>query len=253
MPKRIAIITGAASGIGRASAEIFSREGAAVVIADRNQQQGEKAASEIGGSTVFLPLDVTSEQNWQSVIDETVSRFGGLHILVNCAGVGGRGTATDIESTTLDDFRFIHAVNTEGVFLGCKYGIAAMKNSGGGSIVNISSIAGIVGHHSSAAYCSSKGAVRLLTKSIALHCGRQGYNIRCNSVHPSFIDTPMVASMVDRARDPQRFRDKLAQANPLGRLGEAKDVANVILFLASDESAFVTGAEYIVDGGTTAM
>jgi 3(or 17)beta-hydroxysteroid dehydrogenase len=170
-------------------------------------------------------------------------------VLVNNAGIGPMG---DIESTTLELWRRVQAVNVEGVFLGCKHAVRVMKESGGGAIVNLSSIAGIVSGPSMAAYSASKGAVRLLTKSVALHCARKGYNIRCNSVHPSYTDTPMVASIVAGHRDPDRFRSSLEGAAPLGRLGAPEDVADAILYLASDDARFVTGTELVVDGGLTA-
>ena len=158
----------------------------------------------------------------------------------------------DIEKVTLAEWRFANAVNSEGSFLGCQAAIRAMKPSGGGSIINISSVAGLVADADAPAYCASKAAVRLMTKSIALHCARAGYNIRCNSVHPSFIETPMVTTLIARSRDPAKMRAKLEAAAPLRRMGEVDDVAHLVVYLASDESKFVTGAELVVDGGLTA-
>ena len=168
---------------------------------------------------------------------------------LNCAGVS---LLKDIEATTLDEWRSLMAVNLDGTFLGCKHAIRVMKDRGGGSIVNMSSVAGLVGAANLAGYSASKGGVRLLTKSVALHCARKGYNIRCNSVHPSFVETPMLQSMLAAARDPRKLETNYAKAAPLGRLAKPIEIARTILFLASDESAFTTGAEVVVDGGLTA-
>lgn len=246
---KVAIVTGAASGIGLSTAALLVEEGANVVMTDIAIDAGERAAAELGLRASFRPLDVTVDHQWSEVVGETEHRFGRLDILVNNAGIA---LLKDVEATTLEDWRRIHAVNLDGPFLGCKHAISVMKRCRGGSIVNVSSIAGMVGHHSLAAYCSSKGGLRLLTKSVALHCARQGYRIRCNSVHPSFAATPMVDAMVDDARDPEKMRQGLSRAAPLGRLAEPIDVARTILFLASDESCFTTGAELVVDGGATA-
>ena len=179
-----------------------------------------------------------------------MAAFGRLDILVNSAGIALKG---NIETATLADFRRTEAVNVEGVFLGCREAIRVMKGNGGGSIVNLSSVAGIIGDAQSAAYCASKGAVRLLTKSAALYCGRSGYNIRLNSVHPSFADTPMVQELIASSKNPERVREGLMRAAPLGRMGRPEEVANAILYLASDESSFTTGIELMVDGGLTAQ
>jgi 3(or 17)beta-hydroxysteroid dehydrogenase len=243
---KIAIVTGAASGIGRGCARQLLAEGATVVCADRDER-GAQIAAEMGAT--FALLDVTDEAGWQRVVDDTVRVHGGLHILVNAAGVAVWG---DIEQTTLAQWRFVNQVNAEGTFLGCRATLGAMKASGGGSIVNISSVAGIVADADAPAYCASKGAVRLLTKSVALHAARRGYNVRCNSVHPSFIDTPMVDMVVATNKDTAKMRSLVEKAAPLGRLGEVDDVAYMVTYLASDESKFVTGAELVVDGGLTA-
>jgi 3(or 17)beta-hydroxysteroid dehydrogenase len=242
-----ALITGAASGIGRATAALFHGEGARVAATDLNEA-GLKALGEDADLT--LAHDVTNEARWREVVDEVVAAFGRLDILVNSAGIAALG---NIETTTLADFRKVNAVNAEGVFLGCREAVRAMKASGGGAIVNLSSVAGIVGDAHSLAYCASKGAVRLLTKSAAVYCARAGYAIRVNSVHPSFAETPMVLEGIARARDPERIRAGLMRAAPMGRMGKAEEVANMILFLASDESSFTTGAEFTVDGGLTAQ
>jgi NAD(P)-dependent dehydrogenase (short-subunit alcohol dehydrogenase family) len=170
-------------------------------------------------------------------------------VLVNSAGIALRRS---IEDTSLDEWRRVNAINAEGTFLGCREAVRAMKESGGGAIINLSSAAGLIGDPAMPAYCASKGAVRLLTKSVALHCARRGYGIRCNSVHPSFTATPMVEALVGEASSPERMRAGLERSSPLGRMGTPEDIANLILFLASDESAFITGAEMAIDGGLTA-
>jgi NAD(P)-dependent dehydrogenase (short-subunit alcohol dehydrogenase family) len=242
-----ALITGAASGIGRATAALFHAEGAKVAATDRN----EAGLAALGpDADLVLPQDVTDEARWREVVEAVVEKFGRLDILVNSAGIALKG---NIETVTLDDWRKTHAVNVEGTFLGCREAIRAMKQTGGGSIVNLSSVAGIIGDAQSAAYCASKGAVRLLTKSAALHCGRAGYDIRLNSVHPSFADTAMVQELIASSKNPERVREGLERAAPLGRLGRAEEIAAAILYLASDESSFTTGAEIVVDGGLTAQ
>ncbi len=244
---KTALITGAASGIGRATAALFHAEGAKVAASDRNEAG---LAGLDGVADLTLPQDVTDEARWREVVDAVMAAFGRLDILVNSAGIALKG---NIETATLADFRRTEAVNVEGVFLGCREAIRVMKGNGGGSIVNLSSVAGIIGDAQSAAYCASKGAVRLLTKSAALYCGRSGYNIRLNSVHPSFADTPMVQELIASSKNPERVREGLMRAAPLGRMGRPEEVANAILYLASDESSFTTGIELMVDGGLTAQ
>jgi NAD(P)-dependent dehydrogenase (short-subunit alcohol dehydrogenase family) len=240
---KVALITGAAGGIGSAAAALFEAEGAKLVLTDLD-------VSGLGGSGALAPAqDVTDEARWREVVDETLTRFGQLDILVNNAGIALVG---NIENATLADWRRTQAVNGESVFLGCREAVRAMKGRGG-SIVNISSVAGIIGDAQSAAYCASKGAVRLLTKSVALYCARKGYGVRCNSVHPSFTQTNMVEGFIATARNPERVREGLAAAAPMGRMGRAEEVARAILYLASDESSFTTGAEIVVDGGLTAQ
>jgi 3(or 17)beta-hydroxysteroid dehydrogenase len=247
---KVCLITGGASCIGRGSARKLAAEGARVVIADRNVEGGAAVAAELGAPHRFEPLDVTDEAAWTRVVEATVAAFGRLDVLVNSAGIAVWG---NIERLSLAEWRQQHAVNADGTFLGCRAAIGAMKITGGGSIINLSSVAGLIGVADAAAYCSSKGAVRLLSKSVALHCARAGYNIRCNSVHPSFIDTPMVDSVVEGAKDQAKMRAMVERAAPLGRLGHVDDVANLIVFLASEESKFITGSELVVDGGLTAQ
>jgi NAD(P)-dependent dehydrogenase (short-subunit alcohol dehydrogenase family) len=246
---KVALITGAASGIGLATAQLLAAEGARVVIADLDRAAGERAAAAIGAGAAFQPLDVRSEDDWIAVTDRVAAEFDRLDILVNNAGVV---LLADIEATTLADWRALMAVNHDGVFLGCKHAIRVMKTRGGGSIVNMSSVAGQIGHPALAAYCASKGGVRLLTKAVALHCARRGYDIRCNSVHPSFVDTPMLDGMLAHTGDPAKTHSGWSAAAPLGRLAQPAEVARTILFLASDDSSFTTGAELVIDGGMTA-
>lgn len=251
---KVALITGGASGIGRRTAERMVGEGAKVAIADIASAAGEAAAAEIGGDVLFIEHDVTDEAGWRAATETVLKRHGRLDALVNSAGIGTMGT---VEETSFEDWKRVMAVNADGVFLGCKYGVEAIKRTSrepgaGGSIVNISSVSGIIGGHNLAAYNASKGAVRLLTKSVALHCARKGYNIRCNSVHPTFIDTPMVRAMYERAPDPDSIKAKLERQVPLGHLGEPDDIAWGIVYLVSNESKYMTGAEFVVDGGITA-
>lgn len=245
---KIALITGGASGIGRAAAERLAAEGATVIVTDRDGPGAAAVAAALGAPHAAATLDVTDEAGWAAVVGEVVARHGRLDVLVNSAGIGRHG---DIESTTLADFRLMYRVNVEGTFLGCRAAVGAMK-AHGGAIINLSSVAGLIGVPDLAGYCASKGAVRLLTKSVALHCAKQGYRVRCNSLHPSFIDTPMVDAMAAALGDPAAAKAQLGRAAPLGRLGHVDDVTAAILYLASDEGAFVTGAELAIDGGLTA-
>ncbi len=239
---KVALITGGASGIGMATARLFAHEGATVVLTDL-------AAPAFPAAAATHKLDVTSESQWAAVTDATVRDFGRIDIVVNSAGIS---LLKDFEATTLEEWRRLMAVNLDGTFLGCRHAVRVMKDRGGGSIVNMSSVAGIVGTSHLAAYSASKGGVRLLTKSVALHCARKGYNIRCNSVHPSFADTPMLHGMVSAARNPEKLASSFAAAAPLGRIAQPVEIARTILFLASDEASFTTGAEFVVDGGLTA-
>ena len=246
---KVALVTGAASGLGRAIALRFAAAGARVTIADIDATAGQRVATAIGARARFAPLDVTSEEAWQRALNDAHGAFGRLDVLVNNAGIALIG---DVERTSLADWRRVHAVNLDGVFLGCKYALPRLRASGGGSIINMSSIAGIVGVHNLAAYGSSKAAVRLLTKSVALRCARRRDNIRCNSIHPVYADTPMVERMVAGAPDPAASRAALTDMVPLGRLAAPEEIADMALFLASDDSRFVTGAEFVIDGGLTA-
>lgn len=248
---KVALVTGAAKGIGRETAILLAREGARVALTDLDEESGAKVAAEItaaGGEALFLSQDVADEASWQATLKTVVARFGALHILVNNAGIGIGGT---VEDTSLEDWRKLMSINLDGVFLGIKHAIGAMKATGG-SIINLSSIEGIIGDPNLAAYNASKGGVRILTKSAALHCAQSGYGIRVNSVHPGYIWTPMVEKYLDETEDPAGNKEGLVSLHPLGRLGRPSEIAAGILYLASDESAFTTGSELVIDGGYTA-
>lgn len=241
-------ITGAASGLGLAMAKAFGAEGANVVLADREREKGEAAAAGIANAS-FLALDVTEEAQWVAALAEAVGRFGRLDVLVNNAGVALTGT---VETTSLEDFRWMTRVNVDGVFLGCKYGIPHLRAAGGGSIINMSSVAGLVAAPPMAGYSATKGAVCLLTKSVAIDLARRGDKIRCNSIHPVFFNTPMLAGLSLPGLSDERLQTGLMRSVPMGRFGEPAEVAALAVFLASDESAFITGAEMVIDGGFTA-
>ena len=247
---KTALVTGAASGIGLQTSIRLAEEGARVMMTDINLEEGRQQAEKLGANATFLKLDITEEEEWISVLDETVKRFDCLDILVNSAGMV---LIADVEQITLEDWRKVHAVNLDGTFLGCKHGVRVMKEFGAGSIINLSSVSGMIGGFNLAAYNSSKGAVRMLTKSVALHCARAGYGIRCNSIHPTFIETPMLESMILDSHDPEKARQTLVRQVPLRRIGKPDDVANMIVYLASDESTFVTGTEMVIDGGVIAQ
>jgi NAD(P)-dependent dehydrogenase (short-subunit alcohol dehydrogenase family) len=244
---KVALITGAAVGIGAEIAKRFAAEGAQVVIGDVNAVEARTTSESIrrsGGSARSVPLDVTKEESWKEALDGIRTAEGRLDVLVNNAGITKRISITEMP---LEDFERIMAVNVRGVFLGIKHALPFMKQGGGGSIVNISSICGLVGHKlTNETYTTSKGAVTLLTKSVAVRYARD--NIRCNSIHPGTVDTPMVQALFT---DPEKKRERLDEV-PLGRLATAQDVANAALFLASDEAGFITGAALPVDGGLTA-
>jgi len=250
--KKVALVTGGAMGIGKATCLLLAKEGAAVAVTDINREAGEAVANEIrenGGKAIFYQHNVTSEQEWQQVIKSAVDDLGGLDILVNNAGIAILGTVEDV---TLEQWRKTQQVNQESVFLGTQQAIAVMKERDGGSIVNISSIMGLVGGTSEAAYNASKGGVRIFTKSAAIHCAEQGYGIRVNSVHPGYIMTPMIENAAAKLENPEAILKGLVARHPIGHLGEADDIAYGILYLASNEAKFVTGSELVIDGGYTA-
>ncbi len=244
---KVALVSGGARGIGAATARLLAREGAAVVLADVLEEEGkatEAEISETGGRATFLKLDVTDEENWQRVIDVTVATYGKLDVVVNNAGISGR---TAVEETEAETWDRVMAVNGKGVFLGTKLAIPELRKAGGGSIINISSIYGIVGSETSAAYHASKGAVRIFTKAAAIQYASEG--IRVNSVHPGFVDSPMTAA----SHALPGVHDLRVGRTPLGRMGTPEDIAAGVLYLASDESSFVTGSELVIDGGMTAQ
>jgi 3(or 17)beta-hydroxysteroid dehydrogenase len=244
---KVAIITGAASGVGAEDARVLAREGAKVVVTDVNEAEGRKVAAAIGESALFVRHDIASEDDWRSVIGQAEERFGGVDILVNNAAILLYG---NIEDTDLATWQKIQRVNSDGYFLGCHYGLQAMKKRGAGSIVNMSSMAGIGGVSSFCAYSASKGAVAALTRSVAAHCRMSLYKIRCNSIHPDGIATPMVTGLHQSM--PQGKRSAVRMMDPKqmqARFAQPADIANLVLFLASDESRFVNGAEYRIDNG----
>ena len=253
---KVAIVTGGASGIGRGCAERLAQEGAVVVVTDIQQQMGQETVSAIqqaGGQATFKSHDVTDEEAWISVINDVVAEYGGLHITVNNAGVGIGGSIVEMP---LADWQRQQAINLDGVFLGIKHSIPAMRDAGSGSIINMSSVAGLQGAPNLAAYNATKGGVRLLTKGVALECAQNRWPIRVNSVHPGVIDTPIWTKV-----NPEYFEEgenavdldtMAAESVPTGELGYPLDIANGVLFLASDESRYITGTELVIDGGLSA-
>jgi NAD(P)-dependent dehydrogenase (short-subunit alcohol dehydrogenase family) len=227
----------------------FAAEGAAVALADVDTKGGKEVAEVIGWNALFLEHDVTDEAQWIANLTEAARVFGRLDTLVNNAGIGIRG---NIENTSLADWRRVNAVNLDGPFLGCKHAIPLIVKAGGGAIINISSVAGLIGARDSAAYCASKGGVRLLTKSVALHCAHRRNGVRCNSIHPVYTATPMVDQMLAESRQPDKMLETMKNMIPLGRLGTPEELAAMAVYLASDEARFVTGAEFVFDGGYTA-
>ncbi|MCK5771176.1 glucose 1-dehydrogenase [Algiphilus sp.] len=249
---RNALVTGGARGLGAAQCLTLAREGARVAVADVDVAAAEELANRINaddGHAVAVALDVTQEAQWERALDEAEGELGALDILVNNAGIAALGNAED---TTLEDWRRVMAVNLDGVFLGTRAGIRRMKTRGG-SIVNISSVKGIVADTFTAAYDAAKAGVRNFTKSAALHCASSGYGIRVNSVHPSYIMTDMVKDAASTVPDPDGFLAMVLAKHPMGRLCEPEDVANAVLFLASEESRYINGSEIVVDGGYTAQ
>jgi NAD(P)-dependent dehydrogenase (short-subunit alcohol dehydrogenase family) len=245
---KIALVTGAASGLGAETARRLAAEGALVMLTDRDPAGADVAAA-IGDHADFALHDVTLEADWAAVVAKTLERFGRPSILVNNAGIaGGRH---DLLTHSLDDWRRVLSINLDGVFLGMRYCGPLMAAKGGGSIINLSSILGKVGLGGAAAYCASKGGVLMLTKAAALEWAP--LNIRVNSLHPGFVDTPLVAGALHAAENGNEMRDRLIAAHPMGRFGVPREIADAVVFLASDESSFMTGAELVVDGGYTAQ
>ncbi|MBW4495365.1 MAG: glucose 1-dehydrogenase [Oscillatoria princeps RMCB-10] len=247
---KVALVTGGASGIGKATARMLAREGASVAITDISESAGTAAASEIAGA-IFIQHDVSSEQQWQDVIAQTIAEFGKLDILVNCAGITGSNAPQNPETVTLDAWRQVMSVNMEGALLGCKYAIPVMKDSGG-AIVNVSSLAGEIGTAMAVAYGASKASLSQFSKSVALYCAQQGYKIRCNSILPGAIFTPLWDAFLGNEAEREQRLKEIRETIPLKVWGEPDDVACAVLYLASDESKFVTGTEIVIDGGQSA-
>ena len=250
---KIALITGGASGLGLASGKLLLEEGAKVIFTDINYKALEQISQLIDkkyqGLYSFKQLDVTNEDNWKTVLTEIMQEYKGINILLNSAGIS---LGADIASTSFEVWQKVPEVNLDSVFLGCKYALPHMAQSGIGSIINISSIAGIVAGWNTAAYNSSKAGVRHLSKSIALYCGKKEINVRCNSIHPAFIDTPILDPMKQAFGDKGAI-EKLSRQIPIKKIGDTDDVAYAVLYLASEESKFMTGAEIVLDGGLSAM
>ncbi|MDD3890167.1 MAG: SDR family oxidoreductase [Syntrophomonadaceae bacterium] len=252
---KVALIAGGAVGIGGADSKLFVKEGAKVVIGDVQVEKGQKLADEInkeGGEAIFVKLDISNEEDWKNAMKVTLDKFGKLNVLVNNAGVS---LGADIEATTLKDWNWLMNINATGVFLGTKYGILTMKDNGEKcSIINRSSIDGQIGESGLFAYCASKGAVTILTKSAAIMCGEKGYKIRINSVHPGYVHTDLTEKeAADSGLSNEEYFAKVGALHPIGYIGEPIDIAYLDLYLASDESKFCTGAEFTIDGGWTAQ
>ena len=255
LQNKIALVTGAARGIGKAIAELFHSEGATVIISDINDEGGQALAARLGASAVYRHLDVKHEQEWKAIAGFILERYGGLDVLVNNAGITGFLESSgpfDAEHADVETWDEVHRVNSTGVMLGCKYAIALMKSRGGGSIVNISSRSGLVGIPGAVAYAASKAAVRNHTKSVALYCAEKKYNIRCNSIHPAAIMTPMWDAMLGEGEQRESIIRSVEAGIPMGHFGEPMDVAYGALYLASDEAKYVTGIELTIDGGILA-
>jgi 3(or 17)beta-hydroxysteroid dehydrogenase len=251
---KVAIVTGAALGLGEAAARLLAREGARVVLTDVKEDEGRRAAASIGSEgheAMFISHDVADERAWEQVIEATFDQYKRLDVLVNNAGVGWGGPPED---ETAERWRKLMSINLDGVFLGTKHAIRAMKRvpPEDGSIINLSSIEGLVGDPNLGAYNASKGGVRLYTKSVALYCAKAGLKIRVNSVHPGYIWTPMVENYLRQHGDVAEGRKQLDAMHPIGHVGEPDDIAYGVLYLASDEAKFITGAELVIDGGYTA-
>lgn len=252
---KVALVTGAAQRIGKEIAILFAKEGAKIIVTDIDDAAGVLVVKDIGEKAAYFHLDVSKESEWERVISDVIVKFGELNILVNNAGITGFQEGfgpQDPEHASLSSWRSVHSVNSEGVFLGCKLGIQKMKDFKNGSIINISSRSGLVGIPGAAAYAASKAAVRNHTKTVALYCADKGYQIRCNSIHPAAILTPMWEPMLGSGPVREKNMAGITSSIPLKRMGIPEDVAYSALFLASDESKYITGIELTVDGGILA-
>ncbi len=254
MAGKRALVTGGAQGLGAAIATMFAKEGAQVVVTDINGEGATATARAINAlypdSATAFHHDVTSEARWIEIVDLALDAMGGLNVLVNNAGIGSLGS---VEAESFENFKRVMSVDVDSVFLGCKYALGVMKPYGPGSIINISSIAGLIASANYAAYNAAKAAVWLLTKSVALHCARKVPGFRCNSIHPTFIKTPILDGIAGSVGSIEEAHAKLARQVPMGCLGDPDDIAYAAVYLASDESKFVTGSELKVDGGISAM
>lgn len=254
LESKVALITGGATGLGKAIAQRLAAEGARIVITDVQTSLGEATAAEFGFT--FFEHDVTSETQWTRIIERIEAQHGALHILVNNAGIVGSLDHANAENLSLSDWQGVQRVNVEGVLLGCRSAIPLMRRSGGGSIINMSSMVSILPAPDSMAYAASKAAVRHITTSVAVHCGRTGSKIRCNSVHPGNCLTAMVKNGVEglakrRGKSAEAILEDMKSTIPIGEFIEPEDIANAVLFLASDEAKRITGASLFVDGGRT--
>ena len=255
LKNKTALITGAARGIGQAIAELFASEGAKVILTDINDKLGEEVSLNIGDKAEYYHLDVSQESQWIELSNLLENKYGNIDIVINNAGITGFLESSgphDPENLDLNSWHTVHKTNLDGVALGCKYGIKLLKSSSAASIVNISSRSGIVGIPAATAYAASKAAVRNHSKSVALYCAENNYPIRCNSIHPGAILTPMWDAMLGDGKQKQKAIQAVAADIPLGKMGEAKDVAYAALYLASNESKYVTGIELNIDGGILA-
>lgn len=247
---KVAIVTGAASGIGRATALAFARQGAYVGVADINVEGATKTAEAIGANAIVIGLDVADQASWDDATARTIKRFGRLDVLANVAGVGFPGTILDL---TIEHWNRMIAVNLTGVMLGCKAAIGAITSSGGsGAIINVSSLAGLIGVSDVAGYCASKGGVTTLTKSVALFCAERRLPIRCLSIHPTYVDSEMLDPIADAIGSREAMIASMARLVPIGRVATPTDVADAIVFAASDEAAMLTGSGLVLDGGQLA-
>ena len=255
MKDRVVLVTGGARGIGEAVSRLFAIEGARVVVTDIDDTSGEAVVADLESRALYRRLDVRRESDWEAVVDEVLETSGRLDVLVNNAGVTGfedGAVPHDPEHASLENWHAVHATNLDGVFLGCKYAIRAMRRTLRGSIVNISSRSGLVGIPAAAAYASSKAAVRNHTKTVALYCAEQGLRVRCNAVFPAAILTPMWEPMLGKGPEREERMRAVTRDVPLNRFGTADEVAHAVLWLASDESTYTTGAELVLDGGLLA-
>ena len=252
---KVALVTGAARGIGAAIAVAFANEDASVYVTDVDAVRGEEVASRLGAAAQFLPLDVRDEAQWRQAVDRVLVRSGRLDVLVNNAGITGFENGIvphDPGHVTLAEWRRVHETNLDGVFLGCREAIRAMRATGAGSIINLSSRSGVVGIPAAAAYASSKAAVRNHTRSVALYCAEQGWRVRCNAIHPAAVLTPMWEPMLGSGEEREANMAAFVRDTPLRRFGRPEEVAAVAVLLASDEATYMTGSEIHIDGGILA-